>query len=136
MLNLRISALPAELVAAYTLPSASSAIAPLEPAARGKVFDLAGDDVLTMREMVETVLRVTRRRRLLLPLPFAIARTQAALAEFCFAKLLRRPPPLNRDQVTMLREDNVSDTHQADELFGLRHEPFAEAIARYLQQSR
>ena len=107
-----------------------------EPAACGKVFNLAGEDVLTMREMVETVLRVTRRRRLLLPLPFAIARTQAALAEFCFAKLLRRPPPLNRDQVTMLREDNVSDTHQADELFGLRHEPFAEAIARYLQQAR
>ena len=104
-----------------------------EPDSIGKTFDVAGDEVLSLREIVETILRVTGRRRWLLPLSFAIAGFQAALAEFFFARLLGKAPPLNRDQVTMLREDNVGDTRAANDLFSLKHEPFAAGIARYLK---
>lgn len=107
-----------------------------EPASVHQTFDLVGEEVLSLRQIVEAVLHVTNRRRLKLPLPFAVANLQAAVAEILFAKLLRKPPPLNRDQVTMLRTDNVSETHQADELFGLRHERFADGIARYLSGCR
>lgn len=104
-----------------------------EPKTIGKTFDLGGDEVLSLREIVETILQVTRRRRLMLPLPFAIAQIQAALAEFFFARVLGKAPPLNRDQVLMLQEDNAGDARAANELFGLKHKPFAAGIARYLK---
>lgn len=105
-----------------------------EPRAPGKTFDLGGDEVLTLRQIVDTILTVTHRRRLKLPLPFAVARVQAALAEFFFARVLGKAPPLNRDQLVMLRENNVGEGREANELFGLRHEPFATGIARYLKR--
>src|SRR3546814_16827397 len=50
---------------------------------------------------MQLVLRQTRRRRLLLPVPFPLA----SLAAF-FAELLPTPP-LTRDQVKLLKRDNV-----------------------------
>lgn len=101
----------------------------------GKTFDLCGNERLTLREIVTAILAATGRRRWLAPLPFGIARVQAAAAEFVFAKLLRKPPPLNRDQLLMLREDNVGLGREAEELFGLIHEPFAAGIKRFLTRN-
>ena len=106
-----------------------------EPRACGKVFVLCGDEVLTLRAIVETVLAVTGRRRWKLTLPFGVARLQAALAECFFARLFGQAPPLNQDQLVMLREDNIGDGRAANELFGLRHEPFAAGITRYLKST-
>lgn len=100
----------------------------------GKSFDLCGDEVLTLRQIVDAVLAATGRRRLKLPLPFAVANLQAAAAEFCFARIFGKPPPLNRDQLLMLREDNVGDARLANGLFGLKHELFAAGIGRYLKR--
>jgi uncharacterized protein YbjT (DUF2867 family) len=104
-----------------------------EPGAVGKTLALAGDEVFSFRELVELVLVVTKRRRFKVPIPFGVARFQAALAEFVFAKILRMQPPLSRDQVTMLQEDNVTAERVATDLFGLKHEPFATGIAPYLK---
>lgn len=100
----------------------------------GRVFDLCGDETFSLREIVQAVMEVTNRRRLKLSLPFAVARVQAAFAELLFARLFHKAPPLNRDQVTMLREDNVGDARAANELFRLRHERFGDEIARYLSK--
>ena len=67
-----------------------------------------------------------------LHLPWWLARAQAAFLEGVFPRLLGKPPPLNRDQLIMLREDNVGDPEPAMELFGLGPEPFREGIGRYL----
>ena len=104
----------------------------LEPRAFLGTFDLCGDEVLRLRTIVETVLAVTGRQRLKLALPFRVAWAQAALVEWVFARLLGKTPPFNRDQWVMLQEDNVGDGQAANALFELRHEPFAEGIARYL----
>jgi NADH dehydrogenase len=106
----------------------------MEPQAIGRTFDLCGDEVLTLRQIVDAVLAATERRRWKLPLPFGVANFQAAAAEILFAKLLGRPPPLNRDQLLMLREDNVGDGRDANALFGLKHETFAAGIGRYLKR--
>jgi uncharacterized protein YbjT (DUF2867 family) len=103
-----------------------------ESAAAGKTFDLAGTETLTLDEIVDSVLQTMKRRRLKAHIPFGIARMQAALLEFVWGKLLRRPPPLNRDQVLMLQEDNVGDGRPATRLFGLEPGYFAESIAGYL----
>jgi NADH dehydrogenase len=72
-----------------------------DPACRGETYELGGPVVYTFKELMELMLREIRRRRLLVPLPFELANMQAALLE------LLPVPPLTRDQVKMLRRDNV-----------------------------
>jgi len=55
-----------------------------------------------------------------------LARCQAALLERVFPALLGQAPPLNRDQLRMLEEDNVGDASAAFALFGLEPTPFRE----------
>lgn len=67
----------------------------------GTIYELGGPDVKTFKELMEFVLATIRRRRLLLPLPFALARWQAALLQFL------PKPPLTPDQVRLLQQDNL-----------------------------
>lgn len=72
-----------------------------DPALAGKVFELGGPRRYSMKEVMELVLRMTGRRRLLLPLPFGVARLQAALLQYL------PTPVLTPDQVALMRVDNV-----------------------------
>ena len=90
-----------------------------EPKSIGQTFDLCGGDVLTLEGILDQILSVTGRMRLKLHVPMNVARYQAALLEFVFARLLGKSPPLNRDQLVMLQEDNVGNPQPANELFGL-----------------
>ena len=103
-----------------------------EPRSIGQTFDLCGTETLSLAEIVDAILHVTGRRRIKLPLPFALASVQAACAEFVFNRLLGKAPPLNREQVTMLRSDNVGAGEPAKTLFGLPPRTFREGIAAYL----
>jgi NADH dehydrogenase len=67
----------------------------------GTIYELGGPEVRSFRELMEYVLAVTERRRLLLPLPFAIAKLQAWFLQFM------PTPLLTPDQVELLRSDNV-----------------------------
>ncbi len=72
-----------------------------DPACAGKTYELGGPRVYSFRELLELMLRQIGRRRLLLPLPFWVATLEAAVLE-------RLPAPLlTRDQVKLLRRDNV-----------------------------
>lgn len=67
----------------------------------GRTYELGGPSVYSFRELMAYLLKVTGRRRLLVSLPFGLARLQARLLE-------RLPePPLTVDQVELLRRDNV-----------------------------
>jgi len=75
------------------------------PSTRGKVYELGGPRVYRYRELVELVLVHLNRRRALVPVPFFLWEIQAALLG------LLPNPPLTRDQVILMRRDNiVSDT--------------------------
>ena len=65
------------------------------------VYELGGPRLYSFRELMEYILQVIERHRLLLPLPFAVARFEAF-----FLELLPKPL-LTRDQVELLRHDNV-----------------------------
>jgi uncharacterized protein YbjT (DUF2867 family) len=67
----------------------------------GTIYELGGPEVKTFRELMEYVLAVTERRRLLIPLPFGLAKLKAM-----FLQLLPTPL-LTPDQVELLRTDNV-----------------------------
>lgn len=69
--------------------------------AAGRVYELGGPQVMTMRQVLEFVLEHTHRRRLMLPVPQALAALQARLGEWL------PNPPLTRDQLILLKRDNV-----------------------------
>ena len=68
----------------------------------GAPYELGGPEVLTMREIMEIILDVTERRRMLMPLPFGLAKLQALFLQFAPGDFKLTP-----DQVTLLRSDNV-----------------------------
>lgn len=100
------------------------------PESVGLTLDLCGPERLPFIDILRAILAATGRRRWLLPIPWPVAIVQARLLEVVFAGLLHRPPPLNRDQLLMLQEDNVGDGTTADRLFGLHHEPLEAALRR------
>ena len=78
----------------------------------GKTYELAGPSIYSFRELMEMMLSEIGRRRLLVPISYGIADSLAGLAEGAvkFGDLLglQLPPPLTKDQVAMLRRDNVA----------------------------
>ncbi len=71
------------------------------PATRGRTFELGGPSIDAFKELLQMILRETGRKRLLVPLPFALASLKAA-----FLQLLPNPV-LTMDQVKLLKKDNV-----------------------------
>jgi NADH dehydrogenase len=67
----------------------------------GTIYELGGPEVRSFRQLMEYVLAVTERRRLLLPVPFGLARFQARFLQYL------PKPPLTPDQVELLKTDNV-----------------------------
>ena len=67
----------------------------------GTTYELGGPEVRTFKELMEFVLATIERRRLLVPLPFALASLKAQFLQFL------PKPPLTPDQVEMLKTDNV-----------------------------
>ena len=76
-------------------------IAALEPAAAGKIFELAGPETLSFREIYEMLFHYTGRSRPLINLPWGVAKVQA-----CFMAMLPSPL-LTPDQVESLKTDYV-----------------------------
>jgi NADH dehydrogenase len=86
----------------YVADVAAAAVRALEDEAlSGRILELGGPEVWTFRELMEFMLMVIRRRRLLVPVPFGLARVMAWPAQFLPG------PPLTPDQVRMLMKDNV-----------------------------
>jgi NADH dehydrogenase len=67
----------------------------------GGLYELGGPEILTFKEVMEMVLRVTMRRRLLVPLPFFLA------SAISYPLSLLPNAPLTPDQVRLLRGDSV-----------------------------
>jgi NADH dehydrogenase len=101
------------------------------PSAVGCTFDLCGEDTLTFPEILGVIGQVTGRRRWFLRVPPPLAWFQATLLEGLFS-IVRKPPPLNRDQLVMLQEDNVGNMAPAREIFGLQPVSFRKGVAAYL----
>jgi uncharacterized protein YbjT (DUF2867 family) len=68
----------------------------------GSVYELGGPEVLSMRKIMEVILATIERQRMLVSLPFGLAKLQALFLQFAPAPLQLTP-----DQVELLRSDNV-----------------------------
>lgn len=102
----------------------------------GATYELGGPSVVTFRETMELMLKVIDRKRLLAPLPFGLAKFQAAFLQFAPGMLKLTP-----DQVELLKSDNVvsSDAQVAGhtfDAFGIRPQAMEEIIPSYLWRFR
>jgi len=78
----------------------------------GATYELGGPEVLSMREIIEIILKIAERDPMLISLPFGLAKLQAMFLQFAPGALKLTP-----DQVALLRSDNVvSDAAKANGL--------------------
>jgi uncharacterized protein YbjT (DUF2867 family) len=70
-------------------------------AKRGTIYELGGPEVRSFKELMQLMLGIVVRKRLLLPIPFPVARLQAAVLG------ILPNPPLTTDQVELLKRDTV-----------------------------
>ena len=74
-----------------------------DPSTRGKVYELGGPRIYAYRELVRSVRDRVAGRALMVPFPFLAWDVLAAV-------MATHPnPPLTRDQVTLMKRDNVVD---------------------------
>lgn len=71
------------------------------PDATGQTFELGGPHTFTFKEILQYILQQVGRQRRLVNIPFPIAGIVGKVSEIC------PRPPLTRDQVTLLKSDNV-----------------------------
>jgi NADH dehydrogenase len=101
----------------------------------GAIYELGGPDLRTFKQLMEFVLATTQRRRLLVPVPFALLKLQAAFLQFA------PKPPITPDQVDLLKADNVvSDAAKHDgrtlEGLGIIPESIEAIVPTYLWRFR
>jgi uncharacterized protein YbjT (DUF2867 family) len=101
----------------------------------GKIYELGGPNVLTFRQCLEQMLEIIDRKRLFVPVPWWAAEIQGAVLG------LLPKPLLTRDQVTLLRTDNVvsEEAMHADRTFaglGIHPQSTAAILPSYLWRYR
>ena len=101
----------------------------------GTIYELGGPEVRTFKELLQFVLKTIERKRLLVPLPFAVAKLYAQILQFM------PKPLLTPDQVELLRVDNVvSEAAKAEgrtlQGLGLAPEPLEAIVPSYLWRFR
>ncbi|OXE36779.1 MAG: complex I NDUFA9 subunit family protein [Phenylobacterium zucineum] len=106
-----------------------------DPGLAGKTFELGGPGVFSFREILGLINTQTERHRLLLPLPFPIAEMIGKVGEL--ASLVALTPPLTRDQVELLKTDNIaSGAYPGLSDLGLTPTPVEAILPTYLYRFR
>ena len=76
-----------------------------DPTAKGKTYELGGATTVTYRGLLELVMARLHKRRLLVPMPFAVWEAIAVISS------LLPSSPVTRDQIALMRHDNVVGAH-------------------------
>ncbi len=101
------------------------------PDAAGQTYELGGPQVYSFEQLMRYMLQVVGRRRLLMPLSFGMAALQARFLE------LLPVPPLTRDQVELLKTDNVvADGTRGLADLGISPTPIELVVPDYLARYR
>ena len=69
----------------------------------GKIYELGGAQIISYKDLLSTIAEHLNRKRLMLPIPFVIWERIADLAS------LLPNSPLTRDQIELMRHDNIVD---------------------------
>jgi uncharacterized protein YbjT (DUF2867 family) len=85
----------------YVGDVAAAALAATSPPAAGKCFELGGPEVRTFRQLMDYMLKIIGRKRVVIDLPRGVAQVQAQILQRLPGKLL------TTDQLRMLERDNI-----------------------------
>jgi uncharacterized protein YbjT (DUF2867 family) len=110
----------------------------------GTTYELGGPEVRSLREIMAFILTVTERRRLLAPIPFGLAKLIGGATEIAMKLSFGLLPEifvLTRDQVELLRRDNVVSAEASAEGrtlpgLGIAPESFETIVPTYLVRYR
>ncbi|MCG3269028.1 complex I NDUFA9 subunit family protein [Yoonia sp. I 8.24] len=105
--------------------------------AEAGVYELGGPDVLTMRGLIKKMLTVVRRRRLVVNIPFGIARMMAwgfGVGRTLSLGLVKGP--VTKDQVKSLTVDNVVTGANGLDSFGIQPTSLDAVLPDYLWRFR
>ena len=93
----------------------------------GRTLEIGSDEVMTMRQVVRTMLEVMGKRRLLLPMPVALAKLGTMPL-----RLLPKPPmtPLGIDFAV---QNGLVDVTEMKSVLDVHPVPLAEGLARYMR---
>jgi len=102
------------------------------------IYELGGPDVNSFRELMQKMLGVVRRRRLIVNIPFPVARVMATVMDAVqFISLGLIPAQITRDQVVSLRSDNVvSEGAKGFAELGIRPAALEAILPEYLWRFR
>lgn len=78
----------------------------VRPESAGRTYEIGGPRIYTFKELLEYTVAEMQTTRLLAPLPFSVAPGAAFFGEL-LGVLPFLDPPLTRDQVKLLKRDNV-----------------------------
>lgn len=90
-------------------------------------FEIGGPDVMTMDEIVTTMMEVMGKRKPILHLPAALPRAAGFLLQVLPA------PPLSPNAVNFLTSEALADTRGLLEAFALELTPLREGLTTYLR---
>ncbi|MCX8085032.1 MAG: complex I NDUFA9 subunit family protein [Calditerrivibrio sp.] len=92
-----------------------------------KTFSVCGKQVFTYKELLKTIMEVTGRHRLLLPVPEVFVNIGASLfGSFPWF-------PITKDQFIMLKEGNVCNNDEIFKITGVTHLDFKDELKKYLK---
>ncbi len=96
-------------------------------ATKGNTYEIAGPIALSFDEIIDAIAGAIGRKRLKVHAPMPLMRVGAAVMEKTLSY-----PPLTRDALLMLEEDNVTDKNALPDVFGIKPTGLAEGMRTYL----
>ena len=94
---------------------------------KNRVFEIGGPDRYTFDRIIDLIAKVLGRKRLKVHVPMLFMRLGAAVAETVLPV-----PPITRDQLLMLEEDNVTEEETLSEVFNIKPTGFEQGMRTYL----
>ncbi|MGQ0607819.1 MAG: complex I NDUFA9 subunit family protein [Chloroflexota bacterium] len=84
----------------------------------GSVYEVGGPDWVTYGQIVDEVMRVTRMRRLKLPMPIPLISALTSITDRVLPVF-----PVSHDQISSLQRPNYTDRDAFEETFGVKPRP-------------
>jgi len=96
----------------------------------GQTYELGGPEKLSLKQIVERISNHLGRKRFTIEVPMGLIRLGATFLETLLSK-----PPVTREQLMMLEENNTCDMEEVLRLFDIEHLAVDEGIQRSLRSS-
>ncbi|MFH1016858.1 MAG: NAD(P)H-binding protein [Pseudomonadota bacterium] len=96
------------------------------PRTHGMVFEIGGPQLLTMKEIVKTLLRVMRKRRIVIPIPKPLVKMAAAVLQYLPER------PITSGGVDFVTMEEVVDNRELLETLDARLTPLEDGLRTYL----